>query len=153
MAALVGARIEDGAKMWFVWGASGNDKWERQYPQCRSKTDFYETLREELELPTGASRKEVFRTLLHKTWSQGRWQDDFAILLKAWRKKRGLTRTALAQMAGLSVQAVSAVEQGKRSPSWDTVRRLALALEMNVSEFQEPLPPEPLRRALQEVES
>lgn len=52
--------------------------------------------------------------------------------LLAVRSKRGYSLRAVAQMSGLSTEAVSAVERGVRYPSLDTLERLAAALEFTV---------------------
>jgi len=36
----------DGPK---VWGAEGNENWERTHPQCRSRSEFYDDLRQEIK--------------------------------------------------------------------------------------------------------
>ena len=54
---------------------------------------------------------------------------DFGTLLKRQREAASLSQEELAERAGLSVQAVSALEQGlRRSPHLTTVRHLADAL-------------------------
>jgi transcriptional regulator with XRE-family HTH domain len=40
------------------------------------------------------------------------------------------------------MQAIAALEQGTRGPTWDTVRRLAHALKVGVEEFKVNLPQE-----------
>jgi transcriptional regulator with XRE-family HTH domain len=60
--------------------------------------------------------------------------------LKALRDKAGLTQAKLAQKAGLSAQAIAALEQGTRTPTWETVRRLAMALGVGEQEFKMRLP-------------
>jgi DNA-binding XRE family transcriptional regulator len=142
MAALVQAKVVKGKKIWYVWGATGNDTWVREYPECRSKREFYDVLREQLRLPRTASRWDVVRTLFDKTWTGTEWVDDFTLRLKALREKKHLTQTELADKASLSVQAIAALEQGTRLPTWDTVRRLAHALEVSVEEFKVSLPKE-----------
>ena len=53
----------------------------------------------------------------------------FGELLRASRLKAGLTQEALAAHAGLSVQAIQALERGRRgTPRPDTISRLARAL-------------------------
>src|SRR5947209_20211675 len=56
---------------------------------------------------------------------------DFATLLKRQRETAGLSQEELAERAGLSVQAVSALERGtRRNPHAATVRLLADALKL-----------------------
>ncbi len=49
-------------------------------------------------------------------------------LLKAWRKKAGLTQAQLAEKAGLTQAQVARFEKGKATPRADTLLRLAEAL-------------------------
>lgn len=62
--------------------------------------------------------------------------DGFADRLKALREKKGLTQKALANLAGLSLKAVSHWEQGLREPSWSNVQALADALGVDCRAFQ-----------------
>lgn len=59
----------------------------------------------------------------------------FAARLVELRERAGLTKYRLAQVSGVSKQTLSQLEQGKTDPSWETVRRLARALKVDVSEF------------------
>ena len=54
----------------------------------------------------------------------------FGMALRACRLGRGLSQAELADMAGLSAQAVSMLERGVRRPRPATVRSLAEALEL-----------------------
>jgi predicted ATPase/transcriptional regulator with XRE-family HTH domain len=57
----------------------------------------------------------------------------FGALLKQFREAAGLTQEALAEQAGLSVRAISALERGvNRTPRRDTLERLASALALPV---------------------
>ena len=150
MAALVHAKTVKGKKVWYVWGAEGNTKWTKEYPECSSRFDFYRVLSKELGLPNTASRTDVVFYLFTKTWSGTRWEDDFARRLRTLREKAGLTQSALADEAGLSVQAISALENETRAPSWETVRRLALALQVEEKAFKDTLPAEEFLRSLKE---
>lgn len=140
MAALIHAKVVKGKKIWYVWGAKGNEKWERTYPQCRSRNDLYEVLRQELGLAPDVNRTNIVFTLMNKTWTGTEWLDDFAIRLKALREKVELTQAQLAAKAGLSPQGIAALEQGIRSPTWDSVRRLAIALGVGEEKFKAKLP-------------
>jgi transcriptional regulator with XRE-family HTH domain len=69
----------------------------------------------------------------------------FAVLLAAVRRRAGVSQYALARRSGVSKQALSLLEKGDREPSWETVQRLALALGVDCSAFQDPdltLPPQ-----------
>src|SRR5438874_807780 len=110
MAALIHAKLVRGKKVWYVWGPEGNEKWERAYPQCRSKSEFYEVLRQEIGLPAIIGRTDVVFALMNKTWTGSAWVDDFTLRLKALREKAGVTQAQLAHKAGLSPQAIAALE-------------------------------------------
>jgi hypothetical protein len=51
---------------------------EREYPQCRAKSVFFEVLRSELSLPKTTSMREVARILRNKSWDGQRWVEDSA---------------------------------------------------------------------------
>jgi DNA-binding XRE family transcriptional regulator len=140
MAALIHAKLVRGKKVWYVRGAAGNEKWERAYPQCRSRSELYEVLRQEIGLPATVGKTDIVFALMNKTWTGTAWVDDFTIRLKVLREKAGLTQAQLAQKAGLSPQAIAALEQGTRGPTWETVRRLAMALGVGEEEFKVGLP-------------
>src|ERR1044072_8470690 len=102
MAALIHARVVRGKKVWYVWGAEGDEKWERAYPQCRSRSEFYDVLRQEIGLPASVGRTDIVFALMNKTWTGTAWVDDFALRLKTLRDQAGLTQAQLAEKAGLS---------------------------------------------------
>jgi tetratricopeptide (TPR) repeat protein/transcriptional regulator with XRE-family HTH domain len=59
----------------------------------------------------------------------------FAQLLRRYRRERGLTQEALAEVAGLSARGIRALEQAERTaPHTDTVRLLADALQLSPSD-------------------
>jgi transcriptional regulator with XRE-family HTH domain len=60
----------------------------------------------------------------------------------AWRRRLGLTQSALAGRANLSRPYLSRLEKGKADPALSSLRRLAVALEINVGQLIEELPPE-----------
>jgi DNA-binding XRE family transcriptional regulator len=140
MAALVHAKGKKSTKRWYVWGADGNAKWEKPYPQVQSRSEFYRLLASELGLPAEASSTEIRLALRHKTWNGTEWVDDFRICLRRLRERASYTQAQLADKAGLSPQAIAALEQGTRGPTWDTVRKLADALNVGVEEFKVELP-------------
>ena len=51
------------------------------------------------------------------------------------RKLRGLTQEKLAEMAGISFAFVGHIERGTRIPSFETVVKLADALDCSIDEF------------------
>src|SRR5678809_669240 len=56
---------------------------------------------------------------------------SFGAQLKALRESAGFTQEELATIAGLSVHAISSLERGqRRRPQLDTVRALAVALDL-----------------------
>ena len=55
--------------------------------------------------------------------------------LRAFRLAKGFTQEQLCEKAGLSLDAVSRIEGGSRSPTLDTLERLASALGVSVSEL------------------
>jgi transcriptional regulator with XRE-family HTH domain len=48
--------------------------------------------------------------------------------------ERGLKQRDLAQAADMNVTAISHIERGRANPAWGTVRRIAAALGVPVSE-------------------
>jgi transcriptional regulator with XRE-family HTH domain len=70
---------------------------------------------------------------------------SFAARLKALREVAGLSQYALANRSGLSKQALSQLELGRREPTWATVQLLAAALGVSCEKFNDPAlrPPEP----------
>lgn len=75
MATRAGVKRVNGRKVAYVHGSLGS-AWERQYPECRSKSAFFEALRVELGLPPETTMKEVAVQLRTKTWNGQRWVDD-----------------------------------------------------------------------------
>jgi predicted ATPase/DNA-binding CsgD family transcriptional regulator/DNA-binding XRE family transcriptional regulator len=65
--------------------------------------------------------------------TDGPW--SFAVLLRRYRARAGLSQEELAERAGLSRRGISDLERGERqSPRSTTVRRLADALNLNLTE-------------------
>lgn len=68
----------------------------------------------------------------------------FAGRLRELRESAGLSRQQLADKAGLKLGGIRDLEQGRRSPSWETVVSLCAALKVDCNAFmQKPaeLPP------------
>jgi len=59
-----------------------------------------------------------------------RWGSAVADAIKARRETLGLSKNALAQKAGISVQSVSFIEASVNSPSLSTFLRICSALEV-----------------------
>ena len=52
--------------------------------------------------------------------------------VRAWRKYRGMTLTALAAQAGIATPFLSQIESGKREMSVSTLRKLGWTLEADI---------------------
>ena len=57
------------------------------------------------------------------------------VTVQRLRKQFGLTLTDLAQRSGLSASALSKIENGQVSPTYDTILRLASGLDVDVTEL------------------
>jgi transcriptional regulator with XRE-family HTH domain len=57
---------------------------------------------------------------------------EFAEILRAVREDKGLSQSDLAAKTGLQPSAISHFEAGRRSPSFDNLRRLADALNVPI---------------------
>jgi transcriptional regulator with XRE-family HTH domain len=57
--------------------------------------------------------------------------------LRRLRTERGETQEDLAHKAGLTVAAFARIERGHANPTWTTVRRIALALEISLAALGE----------------
>jgi len=66
-------------------------------------------------------------------------QPDSALAgaLRQLRTERGDTQEDLAHRAGLTVAAFARIERGHANPTWTTVRRLAVALEISLAALGE----------------
>ena len=84
-------------------------------------------------------------------WGRRHRQSDILLrmvpaeLLKAVRRRQGLTQSELAQRAGTSQPVISAYERGLRDPSYETLRRLVESagerLELDAVTATSDLPP------------
>lgn len=61
---------------------------------------------------------------------------EFGAKLKLLRENAGLSIYGLAKKANVTTEGVSKLEQGGRTPTWDTVCRLADALGVSVADFR-----------------
>jgi transcriptional regulator with XRE-family HTH domain len=59
----------------------------------------------------------------------------FAGRLKELREAAGLTQKELADLAGMSKDGISHLEQGRREPSWASVLAISGALQVSVEAF------------------
>ncbi len=55
--------------------------------------------------------------------------------VRAAREQAGVTVEALAARAGLDASAYDAIERGERQPDFDTIVRLAAALDLSAAEL------------------
>ena len=55
--------------------------------------------------------------------------------VRALREKKGLTQENLAHDAGITFATLARIERGQVNPTWTTVRRVATALEVSMSEL------------------
>jgi transcriptional regulator with XRE-family HTH domain len=62
----------------------------------------------------------------------------FARKLTEFREAAGVSTYRLAQLTGITRQALALLESGRRVPTWDTVQRLALALGVDCTAFIDP---------------
>jgi transcriptional regulator with XRE-family HTH domain len=60
-----------------------------------------------------------------------------AATVRRMRIERGDTQEDLAHRAGLTVAAFARIERGHANPTWTTVRRIALALEISLANLAE----------------
>jgi transcriptional regulator with XRE-family HTH domain len=60
-----------------------------------------------------------------------------ATTVRRMRMERGDTQEDLAHRAGLTVAAFARIERGHANPTWTTVRRIAVALDVSLSGFAE----------------
>jgi transcriptional regulator with XRE-family HTH domain len=56
-----------------------------------------------------------------------------AAAVRGLRENSGLTREALAYNAGITIGSLARIELAQASPGWDTVRRIAGALDVSIS--------------------
>ncbi|MCI0462122.1 MAG: helix-turn-helix transcriptional regulator [Gemmataceae bacterium] len=62
----------------------------------------------------------------------------FAGRLLALREAAGLSKYRLAELTGLTRQALGLLESGQTVPTWDTVQKLARALGVSCEAFEDP---------------
>ena len=134
----IGKRPKQVYRVYGSWG-------ERRFPKIRSKSELYTFLANELGLSPSTSRKDIVFALLDKSWDRDKstWVDDFRVKLKSIREAEGLTQIQLAERAGLSLEGIRALEQGLRRPSMETLRRLAVVLQVKANDLLSVPPIEP----------
>jgi transcriptional regulator with XRE-family HTH domain len=62
---------------------------------------------------------------------------DLAATIRRLRLERAETQEDLAHRAGLTVAAFARIERGHANPTWTTVRRIAIALEITLATLGE----------------
>jgi transcriptional regulator with XRE-family HTH domain len=55
--------------------------------------------------------------------------------IRQLRRKQGATQKELAEDAGLTVATLSLIERGLANPTWDTVKKIAAALDLSMAEM------------------
>jgi transcriptional regulator with XRE-family HTH domain len=55
--------------------------------------------------------------------------------IRQFRQERGITQEALGSDAGITGRTLSLIEQGHANPTWDTVKAIAKALGVSLSEL------------------
>jgi DNA-binding XRE family transcriptional regulator len=58
-----------------------------------------------------------------------------ATVLRRLRSERGESQEAIAYKAGLTAGSLTRIELGQSSPEWATIRRIAAALDVSLSEL------------------
>ena len=61
-------------------------------------------------------------------------QEALGRAIRQLRDERGLKQKELARAADMDVTAISHIERGRSNPAWGTVKRIATALDVTVSE-------------------
>ena len=61
--------------------------------------------------------------------------DSFALVVERHRKRKRLSRAALAAQAGLHQTYIGLLERGKRSPSLDTAQAIAKTVGVSLSKL------------------
>ena len=61
-------------------------------------------------------------------------QEALGQAIRQLRDERGLKQKELARAADMDVTAISHIERGRSNPAWGTVKRIATALDVPVSE-------------------
>jgi transcriptional regulator with XRE-family HTH domain len=70
-------------------------------------------------------------------WS-ARTAEHFGARLRELREAAGLSRSALGEKCGLTLDGIAQLESGRRRPMWESVLALAKALGVTCEAFQRP---------------
>ena len=60
---------------------------------------------------------------------------ELAEVIRTARRSKQLTQERLAELSGLHITYIAGIEGGRRNPTYRTLRKIATALEMTVSEL------------------
>jgi transcriptional regulator with XRE-family HTH domain len=74
---------------------------------------------------------------------EGDLQRTFGRNLKAWRKARGISQEALAEVFGHNRTYIGGFERGERNPSLKVIERLAAAIDVEPFKLLMPPPEDP----------
>lgn len=87
--------------------------------------------------PKNSIRKDRIRRQLSRRSDDGLTSEGVGRQLRILRKSQRLSIRALAEMSGLSVNTLSLIENGKTSPSVNTLQSLAQSLDVPITVFFE----------------
>ncbi len=62
-------------------------------------------------------------------------EPNVGLRLRSLREQQGLSLRALAERCGLSINAISQIERGENSPTVSSLHRLAVALNVPITDF------------------
>lgn len=60
---------------------------------------------------------------------------NVGLRIRSFRERQGLSLRAVADRCGLSINAISQIERGENSPTVSTLHRLAMALNLSITDF------------------
>ena len=81
-----------------------------------------------------SGRGRFLRTSAPMRYSE-RPQPALGEAIRQLRRKRGITQERLAEEAGLTPATLSLIERGRANPTWDTVKKIAAALDSSMGEL------------------
>ena len=102
------------------------DEWEKIISRMEEREDIRETRKISAAIAVG---EETFPADFVKRLSSGESR------LKVWREYRKLTLAKLAKTCGVSIPAISQIENAKRTPSVDLLVKLSKALSCDMEDL------------------
>jgi DNA-binding XRE family transcriptional regulator len=102
------------------------DEWEKIISRMEEREDIRETRKISAAIAVG---EETFPADFVKRLSSGESR------LKVWREYRKLTLSKLAKTCGVSIPAISQIENAKRTPSVDLLIKLSKALSCDMEDL------------------